>query len=87
MYTSSLQATAATPHIVNAYLESKNTIVASLSQNITLPCSISNAIVTDMMSGEKLQIVAIDTAPTYSPVLVGDLQHLLGAQIDWNPDG
>ncbi len=85
MHTSSLQATAATPHIVNAYLESKNIIVASLSQNITLPCGISNATVTDMMSGEKLQILAVDTAPIYSPVLVGYLQHLLGAQYDWNP--
>jgi pullulanase len=85
VHTSSLQSTAATPHIVNAYLESKNTIVASLSQNITLPCSISNAMVTDMMSGEKLQIIAIDTASTYTPVLVGDLQHLLGTQYDWNP--
>ncbi len=85
MHTSSLQGTAATPHIVNAYLESKNTIVASLSQNITLPCSISNAMITDMMSGEKLEIIAVDTVPISFPALVGDLQHLLGAQHDWDP--
>ncbi|MBV9614887.1 MAG: hypothetical protein JO031_05435, partial [Ktedonobacteraceae bacterium] len=84
VYTS-LQAAEATPHIVNAYLESKKTIVASLSQAISLPFSTSNAVVTDRTSGDQFRVVSIDTAPTYSPVLVGDLQHLLGAQTDWNP--
>ena len=84
VYTS-LKATEATPHIVNAYLESKKTIVASLSQAILLPFSTSNAVVTDRVSGQHFRVTAIDTAPTYSPVLVGDLQHLLGAQMDWDP--
>ncbi len=85
VYTSLQQATEATPHIINAYLENKKTIVASLSQSITLPFSTSNIVVNDQTNNAKFRIVSVDTAPTYSPVLVGDLQHLLGAQTDWNP--
>jgi pullulanase len=85
VYTSLQHATAATPHIINAYLENPKTIIASLSQSITLPFSNSNIVVNDQTNNAKFRIVSVDTAPTYSPVLVGDLQHLLGAQIDWNP--
>ncbi len=85
VYTSLKEAAEATPHILNAYLESKKTIVASLSQPISLPFSTSNIIVNDKTNMTKFRVVSVDTAPLYSPVLVGDLQHLLGAQMDWNP--
>lgn len=84
VYTS-LQATEATPHIINAYHESPDSLVASFSHPITLPFSTGNVMVYDRTGDEKLRVVSVDTAPTYSPVLVGDLQHLLGAQTDWNP--
>ncbi len=84
VYTS-LKATETTPRIINAYLEDKKTIVASLSQAISLPFSTGMAVVTDRASNTHFRVVAIDTAPTYSPILVGDMQHLLGAQMDWDP--
>ena len=73
------------PQIINAYLESEQTIVAFLSDPITLPFSTSGATVTDTTTGQRIRVTSVDTTQDCHAVLVGDLQHLLGARGDWNP--
>ncbi len=83
MYTSLSDAEAAKqPHVTNAYLESARTIIAKLTNPLTLPLAPGDTIVADTTTGQALSAASIDTAQTYHAVVVGDLQHLLGAKGD-----
>ncbi len=72
-------------HIVNAYLEDEKTIVAKLSDSLTLPFSARDALVKNESMNSVIAITSVDIVQTQHIVLVGDLQHLLGAKSDWNP--
>ncbi len=72
------------PHILNAYIEGEQTINVLLSEPITLPFSISGVTLTDTTTDHPLWVESVDTTWNPRVVLVGDLQHLLGAQSDWD---
>ncbi len=70
--------------IVNAYLEGERTIHAQLPESITLPFGTSGVTLTDTTTGRDVRVESVDITWNRQVVLVGDLQHLLGAQGDWN---
>lgn len=72
--------------IINAYLESDTTLIASLSAGIILPYQLSKVSVIDTTSKQPLGVTAIESVPLYRATVVGDMQRLLGAQNDWNTD-
>jgi len=72
-------------HVVNAYLEDEKTIVVKLSNTLTLPFAASDVRVTNHTHGTTLAVTGVDIVQPRQVVLVGDLQHVLGAQGDWNP--
>ncbi len=71
--------------IVNAYLDDIRTIVVKLSNPLTLPFKASDATISNQTTGKAIPVARVDITQTYRAVLVGDLQHFLGAQNDWNP--
>lgn len=71
--------------LVNAYLEDTHEIVVTLASPATLPLDTKAALVSDETTGEKLPVDAVDVGVSYRPVVVGDLQPLLGAKSAWNP--
>ncbi len=73
-------------HVVNAYLEDEKTIVVKLSNTLTLPFAASDVIVTNQTTGMTIPVTNVDIVPPKQAVLTGDLQHLLGAKSDWNPN-
>ena len=72
-------------HVVNAYLEDEKTIIVKLSNTLTLPFSANDVLVTNQTTGTTLTVTDVDIVQTRQVVLVGDLQHALGAKGDWNP--
>lgn len=72
-------------HIVNAYLEAPTTIVVKYNENVTLPLDQNTLTIVDQTLSKPLAINSVDIVSRGQPVLVGDLQHLLGAKSDWNP--
>ncbi|GAC1402968.1 MAG: type I pullulanase [Ktedonobacteraceae bacterium] len=82
---SSVAEIATRSHIINAYLEDEKTIVVKLSNALTLPFSARDALVINQTTGATLAVTDVDIVQTRQVVLVGDLQHLLGAKSDWNP--
>ncbi len=73
------------PRIVNAYLEGEREIHAQLSDAITLPFGTSGVTLTDTTTGQDVRVESVDITWNRQVVVVGDLQHLLGAQGNWNP--
>ena len=71
--------------IANAYLDSPQKILVQLTSELTLPYDPANVGVFDATSGQHLAVSSVNVPHSFYPVLVGDLQHLLGAQHDWNP--
>ncbi|GAC1357053.1 MAG: hypothetical protein NVS4B11_13400 [Ktedonobacteraceae bacterium] len=71
-------------HIVNAFLEDEKTIVVKLSSTLTLPFKSSDVLVTNQTTGTTIAATNVDIVHARQVVLVGDLQHLLGAKGDWN---
>jgi pullulanase len=73
-------------HVVNAYLEDEKTVVVKLSHTLTLPFAASDVVLTNQTIGTTIPVTNVDIVPPKQVVLTGDLQHLLGAQSDWNPN-
>jgi len=82
---SSVAEIATQSHIVNAYLEDERTIVVKLSNALTLPFSADYVLVTNLATGATLAATDVDIVQTQQVVLVGDLQHMLGAEGNWSP--
>ena len=72
-------------HVVNAYLEDEKTIVVKLSNTLTLPFQAYDVLVTNQTYNTPLSVTDVDIVQPRQVVLVGDLQHALGAKGDWNP--
>jgi pullulanase len=71
--------------IANAYLDSPQKVLVKLTSELTLPCDSTNVQVFDVTTGRHLAVSSVDVPHSFHPVLVGDLQHLLGAEGDWDP--
>src|SRR2546430_12771311 len=71
--------------ITNAYLDNPQKVLVKLTSELTLPCEPADVQVFDATTGQHLTVSSVDVPHSFHPVLVGDLQQLLGAEGDWNP--
>ena len=71
--------------LISAYLEDAREIVVTAASPLILPLNASVALVTDVTTGEPLSVSSVDMSAVYHPVVVGDLQPLLGAKHAWDP--
>ncbi|GCE09056.1 type I pullulanase [Dictyobacter aurantiacus] len=76
--------------ITSAFLDmntdGETIVLASLSAGVTLPYAKQDIAVTDVTTGQRIGVAAMKNAHTYHAIVVGDLQHILGAPNDWNTD-
>jgi pullulanase len=71
--------------IANAYLDNPQKVLVQLTSELTLPYDPADIGVFDATTDQHLTVSSVDVPHSFHPVLVGDLQQLLGAQGDWNP--
>ncbi|GCF06938.1 type I pullulanase [Dictyobacter arantiisoli] len=72
--------------VTNAYLESPNSLLISLSSGVVLPYQSNAVTILDMTNGQHIGVTAIEHAHRQHALIVGDLQQLLGAPNNWNTD-